>query len=169
MTRILLSVSHALDRAARLGALTCLAVMFAVVMLQVVSRYVFNSPPSWAEELARYMMIWLGLLGATMSFKSRMDAVLVDSVFPARPHWLGVFADLVHSLAVLMFLGPIIYYSVLGVGGSVSRGFLARQAMQSSDTLGIPMVWISVAVPLFAVICVIHLLARWATPAEKAG
>lgn len=161
MGRIIATASDGLDWAARRGALLCLGVMFVVVMLQVFSRYLFNSPPSWAEELARYMMIWLGLLGATMSFKSRMDAVLVDSVFPPSTHWLGLFADLVQSLAVLMFLGPIIYYSVLGLGGSVSRGFLARQAMQTSDTLGIPMVCISISVPLFALVCLMHMLARW--------
>lgn len=162
MVRIITTASDGLDWAARRGALLCLGTMFMVVMFQVFSRYLFNSPPPWTEELARYMMIWLGLLGATMSFKSRMDAVLVDSVFPPRPHWLGTIADLLHSFAVLMFLGPIIYYSVLGLGGSVSRGFLARQAMQTSDTLGIPMVWISIAVPLFAFVCVVHMLARWA-------
>ena len=49
------------------------------------TRYVFSSPPVWTEDVARYAMVWTGLLGATLSFKTRSDAVLMDSVFPEPP------------------------------------------------------------------------------------
>ncbi len=160
MIRALHMLSDGLHKTIRVGVILCLSVMFLVVMFQVVSRYILNTPPAWAEEVARYTMIWLGLLGATMSFKTRMDAVLVESIFPARPHPLGWVAEFVRGLAIIMFLGPVIYYSFIGVTGSFSRGFLLRQAVIQTDTLGIPMVWVSVSVPFCAIVILIHLLSR---------
>ena len=34
------------------------------VLWQVISRYVMNSPSSYTDELAGYLLIWVGLLGA---------------------------------------------------------------------------------------------------------
>ena len=41
-----------------------LAGMVLNVVWQVFTRFVLKSPSSFTEELARYSMIWLGLLGA---------------------------------------------------------------------------------------------------------
>jgi len=51
---------------------------------------------------------------------------------------------------------------VIGLRGGFAKGYLARQSGLTADTLGIPMVWISVAVPLSMIIILIHLFARWA-------
>ena len=40
-----------------------------VVFLQVISRYVFSYPFDWPEELARYLFIWVALLGAALALK----------------------------------------------------------------------------------------------------
>jgi TRAP-type C4-dicarboxylate transport system permease small subunit len=39
----------------------------AVVFLQVMSRYVFHHPFDWPEELARYLFVWVALLGAALA------------------------------------------------------------------------------------------------------
>ncbi len=52
--------------------LACGALMVAitaVVFLQVVSRYVFNYPFDWPEELARYLFVWVALLGAALALR----------------------------------------------------------------------------------------------------
>ena len=41
-----------------------LGVMVINVLWQVFSRYFTDSPSSFTDELARYLMIWLGILGA---------------------------------------------------------------------------------------------------------
>ena len=45
---------------------TAMGVMAAVVVLQVLTRYVLKIPLFWTEELARYLMIWAGFLGAAI-------------------------------------------------------------------------------------------------------
>lgn len=168
MRRFLIGLSNAIHLVVRHVAVAAVVVMFATVMLQVVARYVFSAPPIWTEDVARYMMVWTGLLGATLSFKTRSDAVLLESVFPDRPHPLGFLAEAVQSAAVLIFLGPVLYFCFIGLNGGFAKGYLARQAGLTVDTLGIPMVWIAAAVPLAAIVILIHLAARWAGEAGQA-
>ena len=43
--------------------------LVAVVFYQVVARYVFNDPPSWTEELARYCQVWIILLTSSICIR----------------------------------------------------------------------------------------------------
>jgi TRAP-type C4-dicarboxylate transport system permease small subunit len=45
------------------------AVLVAVVFYQVVARYIFNDPPSWTEELARYCQVWIILLTSSICIR----------------------------------------------------------------------------------------------------
>jgi TRAP-type C4-dicarboxylate transport system permease small subunit len=45
------------------------AVLVAVVFYQVVARYIFNDPPSWSEELARYCQVWIVLLTSSVCIR----------------------------------------------------------------------------------------------------
>jgi TRAP-type C4-dicarboxylate transport system permease small subunit len=167
MRRLVIGLSDAIHALARRAAILALVIMFATVMVQVVARYIFSAPPVWTEDVARYMMVWTGLLGATLSFKTRADAVLLNSVFPARPRLLGYLAEALQGAAVVVFVGPVLYFCFIGLRGGFAKGYLARQAGLTADTLGIPMVWIAAAVPLSMAIILIHLAARWAAMGEE--
>ena len=162
MRHFIISTSDRLHLIMRRVAVFAVCVMFLTVVVQIIARYVFSSPPVWTEDVARYAMVWTGLLGATLSFKTRLDAVLMNSVFPKRPNYLGYLADAIQSAAVLIFVLPVVYFCFIGLRGGFAKGYLARQSGLTADTLGIPMVWISMAVPLSMIIILIHLFARWA-------
>ncbi|MAY87342.1 MAG: permease [Pseudooceanicola sp.] len=162
MSNLIISLSNGLHRIARSVAMFAVAGMFITVMIQVVARYVFSSPPIWTEDVARYMMVWTGLLGTTLSFKGRSDAVLMKSVFPPRPAVMGLVSEAIRSAAVLSFILPVIWFSFMGLRGGLAKGYLARQAGLTADTLGIAMVWIAVVVPIAMIIILIHLAAQWA-------
>ena len=93
MRHFIISTSDRLHLIMRRVAVFAVCVMFLTVVVQIIARYVFSSPPVWTEDVARYAMVWTGLLGATLSFKTRLDAVLMNSVFPKRPNYLGYLAD----------------------------------------------------------------------------
>lgn len=169
MRQFIINFSDRLHSIIRRIAVVAVCVMFLTVVLQIIARYVFASPPVWTEDVARYAMVWTGLLGATLSFKTQSDAVLMESVFPEPPHVLATFAIAIQGIAVLTFLLPVIYFCFFGLTGGFAKGYLARQSGLTADTLGIPMVWISVAVPLAAIIILIHLLARWAGGSTSEG
>jgi len=46
--------------------------MTGIIFVQVILRYVFQSPFSWAEELARYLLIWITCLGSAYAIRDGM-------------------------------------------------------------------------------------------------
>ena len=108
MRSLFIGLSATIHQAVRRLAMLSLLLMFLTMLVQIFARYGFDAPPTWTEEVARYLMVWTGLLGATMSFHQRADAVLMDSVMPAR---LRGLAHGLQSAAVLVFLLPVLYFS----------------------------------------------------------
>ena len=47
---------------------TAFAFLTLLAVWQVITRYVFNDPSTWSEELASYMFAWVTLLGAAYVF-----------------------------------------------------------------------------------------------------
>ena len=154
------AVHAALDRVASVLAGAAVVVLVGAVMLQVVARYVFNQPPAWTEELARYAMIWAGLIGASLSFKRHFDPALFGGV-ASGPAWLRAGAELMKSLVVLVYLLPILWHVFYGPGMNPARGFLLRHSRTMADALPFSTVWVALAVPLMIVLILIHLVARW--------
>ncbi len=154
-------LSDEIDRLCRVSAVACFVAMLVFVAIQVVGRYIFNAPPTWTEELARFSMVWGGLLGATVSFKARFDPVLIKPK-PDEGVALTWAKTIVRTVAIVMLMGPVLYYSIFGPGMNPARGFLGRSVMRTADTLGFPMVYIAIAVPIMAAIILFHLLAQHA-------
>ena len=155
------ALSARVHNAVRWVASACIVVMLLAMVVQILARYGFNAPPIWTEEVARYMMVWAGLLSATMSFRNRADAVLLDSVLPPSLEWV---ARAVQTLAVLVFLLPVLYFCFFNWNGAWGQGFMGRSGRLTADTLGMSMVWVTMAVPICASVILIHLLARWFDP-----
>jgi len=87
------------------------AAISALIFYQVVARYLFNSPPSWTEELARFAMIWMVYLGFVVTFQRGQEITLTGTLrFAGRTlsRWLWVGRD----LAVLLFLATLFYESI---------------------------------------------------------
>ncbi len=143
-------LSTGLNRACWMTASTFMLVMLAVVGLQVIARYVFFSPPSWTEELARYCMIWAGYLGATVSFYRREDPVLMGRK-RAGPAPLSILYMLLRNSAVVLFMVPIVYWSPV-----IIRHHMTRQTESMELISG----YVMLIVPLFAGIILVHVLAR---------
>jgi len=78
MKTAIIKLSNKLSYICLWSAIASLGVMLLTVCIQVVARYLFLSPPAWTEELARYAMVWCGLLGATASFKINADPALFE-------------------------------------------------------------------------------------------
>ncbi|WP_186391242.1 MULTISPECIES: TRAP transporter small permease [unclassified Pannonibacter] len=160
-TNILGRISDGLDRLMRGTAVLFLLIMVAAICLQVVARYGFSSPPAWTEEAARYAMVWVGLLGATVAFKAKFDPTLMT--VPAHlPRAMQLAAGAVRALSVFIFLAPVLWFSFFGPGMSTTRSFLSRSLQTTAETFPLPSIFISITVPLFIIVIFIHGLARMA-------
>ncbi len=81
----------------------------AILFAGVVSRYVFDNPIMWTDELANFLLLWLAMLGTVVAF--RRDGhmrltTLVNSLSPNLSTWLGALASLVLIAFVLEILVP---------------------------------------------------------------
>jgi C4-dicarboxylate transporter DctQ subunit len=90
------------------------AIAFASLLLftNVVLRYIFLSPISWAEELSIYIMIWIVFVAGSGVFRnlSHLKIDLLPQVLtPVQRRYLLLFSLLV----VMAFLAVFIYYSGL--------------------------------------------------------
>ncbi|MCI6886872.1 MAG: TRAP transporter small permease [Lachnospiraceae bacterium] len=73
-----------------------LSVMTLLVLYQVFTRYVLNSPAAFTEELVRYFLIWTGFIGAAYAFITREHMCLVllrDKLNPASKRILMTLID----------------------------------------------------------------------------
>ena len=57
----------ALDRSLEVLVTVCMAVLVVDVVWQVFTRFILRDPSSWTEELATFLMIWVGLLGGSVA------------------------------------------------------------------------------------------------------
>jgi TRAP-type C4-dicarboxylate transport system permease small subunit len=77
-------VSGVLDRLLEGIVAAVYGLTIVVMFIQVVLRYVFNEPFTWAEELSRYCFIWIVYLGAAIASK-RAAHLKVDYLAPYMP------------------------------------------------------------------------------------
>lgn len=148
--RALNQASNTLDRFCIRAAMGFFSAMLVLVLFQILARYIFRAAPVWTEEAARYCMVWGGLLGATAAFKSDKDPRLIQPPRTGTKFWI-ISATWLRSLATVIFLGPVLYYS---------DRFLVRTWNRTSDALEIPLMWVTLAVPVTVAIIFFHLLVR---------
>ena len=118
-------------------AAVLLSAMTLLVLYQVFTRYVLNSPAAFTEEIVRYLLIWTGFIGAAYAFSTRQHMALVlvrDRLSPNRKKVLMTAIDvliLVFALFVIIIGGTKLalsavkeYSALLGI----SRGLVYSMA-----------------------------------------
>jgi tripartite ATP-independent transporter DctM subunit len=95
-----------------IGALL-VAAEIVVLFAGVVSRYVFDSPIFWTDELANFLFLWLSMLGMVVALRADTHmrlTTLVAWLSPARRRWCTAAASLVVIAFVLELLLPATQY-----------------------------------------------------------
>jgi TRAP-type C4-dicarboxylate transport system permease small subunit len=129
------------------------AIMVLVMLYQIVLRYCFSSANVWAEELTRFIFVWVTTLGASVAIRRnvhlRVDLV-VDFLKP-RPRFI---LQIVTYTLILLFL---IYLFRLGVD------LMSRTMINKSAGLRLPMAYPYAAIPVgaaFMILSCIEFIAK---------
>ena len=64
-------IKQYLDRGLEWITVLVMGILVVDVVWQVITRFALNNPSNWTEELATYLMIWVGLLGAAVALRRR--------------------------------------------------------------------------------------------------
>jgi TRAP-type C4-dicarboxylate transport system permease small subunit len=151
------AIHHKLVAALRILLIILMAAMAVDVLWQVVTRFILNAPSVWTEELARFILIWLGSLGAAYGvaegFHLEMDYFLKQAKDDRRRLLERII------LAILLLIGLGVFF--FGGGRLV---LLANELGQTSPALGLPMSLIYLALPLSGLLMAYFALHRMRHP-----
>ncbi|WP_456294615.1 TRAP transporter small permease [Vibrio sp. AK197] len=141
-----------------------LVLLVITVTWQVFSRYVLNDPSSFTDELARYLMIWFGLLGASYLFGKNGHLAITLFIHSINKKFQKISYILIHLTSLsFVFLAMI-------KGGMQLMG---RTTMQYSPALQIPMSYVYFILPLAGSLMCVYILINIAnlltTPTNERG
>ena len=125
------------------------AAIVVVVFSQVVSRFVFNAPFSWSEELARYLQVWLILLTSAAVLRKGLH-LAVDYAVYALPAPAKRFLRIVNLGFIIFFL------IVVMISGSL---LIAATVSQRTPALQLPMWLVYLALPVGSLLMLIEAVA----------
>ena len=83
--------------------------MTVIVAVQVFFRYVLNQSLFWSEELARYLLVWLSFLGASVAYrrKAHPGIDILQAKMPVKLQQLAAIT--VHIASLSLFTVMIVY------------------------------------------------------------
>lgn len=126
-----------------------LAVMVVDVLWGVFTRYVMGHQSSWTDELARFLLIWVGVLGAAYAVGRDMH-IAIDLL----PHYLNA-----KNQKRLQFFNAVIVVlfalAVFIIGGS-RYVYISFHLGQSSSALGLPMGYVYMIFPISGIIIIYY-------------
>jgi len=145
---MLTTFRNLLDRSILYISSFALMLLVVTVTWQVFSRYVLNDPSSWTDELARYTMVWLGLLGASYLFgiKGHLAITLLDSALKGKA-----------NIALQLLINGISFAFVSLAMLKGGMALMGRTTQQLSPALQLPMSTVYSILPISAVIILIYL------------
>lgn len=138
-----------------LGAILGLlmAAMVLDVSWQVITRFILNNPSSYTEELARFLLIWIGLLGAAYAYRKKAHLgldILSEKLEGAAHRRLDIFISLV----------CMAFAAVLMVYGGMKLVLLTLELEQLSAALQVRIGYVYTVLPLSGALIVLFSLDR---------
>ena len=126
-----------------------MSLMVINVLWQVFSRFILGDPSSYTEELARYLMIWVGVLGAAyVSGKNKHVAIdYIPSKF-SKTNQFKVKKLVTWIIMIFAFFAFII-------GGS-RLVYITYILEQFSPALQIPLAFVYLVIPISGILIVYY-------------
>jgi TRAP-type C4-dicarboxylate transport system permease small subunit len=119
------------------------------VTWQVATRYLLNTPSSVTEEIARYLLIWIGLLGATLAYKRGLHLAF-DMFSRNRSASYYLFLHRFGHVLVGFFAVSVLAY------GGMNLVLMTYELGQTSASLGIRLAYIYAALPISGMLMTIY-------------
>ena len=111
------------------------------VCWQVLTRFVLPEPSSYTEEIARFLLIWIGLLGAAHAYRQSMHLGIDYFVAKLAP------ATQKNIRLLVLLLCAVFAISVLIIGG-INLALITLELKQQSAALGIKMGYVYLVLPI---------------------
>lgn len=130
-----------------------LAFLMAMILLsvcwQVFSRYILSSPSSFTDELARYLLIWIGLLGGAYAAGKNMH--LSIDLLPSKLNGKSKqrLQLVIHAIVIVFVL------STLVIGGT-RLVYITYSLGQTSAAMQIPLAYVYIILPISGLLIIFY-------------
>ena len=115
-----------------------LTILVLVVLVAVFFRYVLGDSLPWSEEVARYLCVWVGFVGASVALNRRVH-IGVEYFVDRLPR---ICKRRVKLVAEFVILGLLLFITYFGIE------LVIFQIPQRSSALLISMAWPYASVPV---------------------
>jgi TRAP-type C4-dicarboxylate transport system permease small subunit len=126
--------------------------MSVIIFAQVVFRYLLGSPLVWSEELARYLFVWVTMIGAAVAVRLGQHYGL-DILTKGLPDRLKALVSFLASAIIAIVAASLIWHGVKEAVGAMNH---------VASSLEMRMVWFYAAIPIGGALMLWHVFARMA-------
>lgn len=138
-----------IDKALESCLIILMAIMVVNVLWQVFTRYIIGDPSSFTDELARFLLIWVGVLGATLVSSKKMHiSINLTSSRLSVPNQRVL--NTINSLIIVSFA-----LGVLVVGGG-NLVYITLILKQFSPALQIPLAVVYMVLPISGLLIIYY-------------
>jgi TRAP-type C4-dicarboxylate transport system permease small subunit len=148
-----------LDRVLNFYSVALFLGMFGVVLLQVFMRFCLDSPLVWSEELARYLFMWISLIGwvfATRNGTHIRVSIIADNLPPLAQRAL----DVINLVLTVVFAVILFWYGLV---------MLQKNLDVPAVTLFFTYAVVYAAVPFSTVLIVFYSIVRFLSGIHEEG
>ncbi len=133
-------LKQVIDRLLAGLVIVIMAVLVIDVLWQVFTRFVLRNPSSYTEELARFLLIWLGLLGG--SYAAGQHLHLAVDLLPGR------LQGRQRQILELIIEACTLAFALLLIVGGARLVWLMLYLGQISAALQVPLGYVYLVLPL---------------------
>ncbi|UWX55219.1 TRAP transporter small permease [Maribacter litopenaei] len=126
-----------------------MAVMVLNVLWQVFTRFVTGDPSSFTDELARYLMIWIGVLGA--AYVSGRNLHVAIDILPARSNERR--QKLLKTIVTVLVILFVFFAFVIGGSRLV---YISYVLGQQSPALQLPLAIVYIIIPISGLLIIYY-------------
>lgn len=138
---ILMNLKNKIDLILRWSLIFIISFMSINVLWQIFTRFVLKNPSSITEELARYMLVWLGILGASYVAGQKMH-LAIDLLSTKLEGIKKSFLVIIIQASIFLFS-----FFVMVIGG-VRLVQITLSLKQISAALQIPLGYVYLVLPI---------------------
>ncbi|WP_226390386.1 TRAP transporter small permease [Penaeicola halotolerans] len=140
-----------IDKVVAVLLIILMGLMVLNVTWQVSSRYIFQNPSAFTDELSRYMLIWLGMLGAAyVAGQGKHLAIDLLLSKMSAPNQLKL-QMIICALVMIFALVTMVY-------GGANLVYITYTLSQKSATLQVPLAYVYAIIPLSGLLTVYYQL-----------
>ncbi|WP_109831255.1 TRAP transporter small permease [Reichenbachiella versicolor] len=136
-----MTLRNKIDKALEIALSILLGIMVLNVLWQVASRYLLSNPSIFTDELARYLLVWIGLLGAAYASGKQAHVAIEILKQKLNNEQQAIQNKIIHVI--------ILIFSILAfIVGGTRMVLVSFDLGQTSSAMHLPIGYVYLALPI---------------------